>query len=112
MRRRSGGLLTSLLTGSSTAVFGNKANNRPFQVQLDPQWLAEGWNWYVGVNRGKLPDNEVRELLKGYGFPGDDVPVVRVSALGAINGDPKHLPTAQTASGHCGPQKCRSSCPG
>jgi pilus assembly protein CpaC len=33
----SGGLLTSLLTGSSTAVFGNKANNRPFQVQLDPQ---------------------------------------------------------------------------
>lgn len=33
----SGGLLTSLLTGSSTALFGNKANNRPFQVQLDAQ---------------------------------------------------------------------------
>ena len=32
-----GGLLTSLLTGSSTAVFANKANNRPFQVQLDAQ---------------------------------------------------------------------------
>ncbi|MDP2320057.1 MAG: elongation factor Tu, partial [Acidobacteriota bacterium] len=35
-----------------------------------------------------LVELEVRELLKGYGFPGDDVPVVRVSALGAINGDP------------------------
>lgn len=34
------------------------------QVQLDPRWLAEGWNWYVGVNRGNLPENEVRELLK------------------------------------------------
>jgi type VI secretion system protein ImpJ len=34
------------------------------QVQLDPQWLAEGWNWYVGVNRGKLQEAEVRELLK------------------------------------------------
>jgi len=33
----SGGLLTSLLTGSSTALFGNKANNRPFQVELDAQ---------------------------------------------------------------------------
>jgi len=34
------------------------------QVQLDSQWLAEGWNWYIGVNRGSLPENEVRELLK------------------------------------------------
>ncbi|MDE2202401.1 MAG: type II and III secretion system protein family protein [Burkholderiaceae bacterium] len=33
----SGGLLTSLLTGSSTTFFGNKANNRPFQAQLDAQ---------------------------------------------------------------------------
>jgi type VI secretion system protein ImpJ len=34
------------------------------QVALDAQWLAEGWNWYVGVNRGTLPENECRELLK------------------------------------------------
>jgi type VI secretion system protein ImpJ len=34
------------------------------QVQLDTQWLAEGWNWYIGVNRGNLPEAEVRELLK------------------------------------------------
>jgi len=34
-----------------------------------------------------LVELEVRELLKTYGFPGDDVPVVRISALGALNGD-------------------------
>jgi len=35
----------------------------------------------------ELVELEVRELLSAYEFPGDDVPVVRVSALGAINGD-------------------------
>jgi elongation factor Tu len=34
-----------------------------------------------------LVELEVRELLTSYGFPGDTTPVVRVSALGAINGD-------------------------
>ena len=34
-----------------------------------------------------LVEMEVRDLLKSYGFPGDDLPVVRVSALGALNGD-------------------------
>jgi elongation factor Tu len=36
-----------------------------------------------------LVELEVRELLKGYGFPGDDAPVVRLSALGALNGEAK-----------------------
>jgi elongation factor Tu len=34
-----------------------------------------------------LVELEVRELLSSYGFPGDDIPVVRGSALGALNGD-------------------------
>src|SRR5260370_38249848 len=34
-----------------------------------------------------LVELEVRELLKGYGFPGDDVPVIRLPALGALNGE-------------------------
>jgi elongation factor Tu len=34
-----------------------------------------------------LVELEVRDLLKSYGFPGDDVPVVRVSALKALNGE-------------------------
>jgi elongation factor Tu len=37
----------------------------------------------------ELVELEVRELLKTYQFPGDDLPVVRVSALGALNGDEK-----------------------
>ena len=35
----------------------------------------------------ELVELEVRELLKSYQFPGDDLPVVRVSALGALNGE-------------------------
>ena len=34
-----------------------------------------------------LVELEVRELLSSYDFPGDDVPVVRVSALKALEGD-------------------------
>jgi len=40
-----------------------------------------------------LVELEVRELLTGYGFPGDTLPVVRVSALGALNGDPAGVDT-------------------
>jgi elongation factor Tu len=36
-----------------------------------------------------LVELEVRELLTNYQFPGDDLPVVRVSALGALNGEPQ-----------------------
>jgi elongation factor Tu len=36
-----------------------------------------------------LVELEVRELLTKYEFPGDDLPVVRVSALGALNGEPQ-----------------------
>ena len=35
----------------------------------------------------ELVEMEVRELLSTYEFPGDDVPVVRGSALGALNGE-------------------------
>lgn len=35
-----------------------------------------------------LVELEVRDLLSQYGFPGDDVPVIRVSALKALDGDP------------------------
>src|SRR5476649_1568741 len=34
-----------------------------------------------------LVELEVRELLKFYEFPGDDLPVIRISALGALNGE-------------------------
>jgi elongation factor Tu len=34
----------------------------------------------------ELVEMEVRELLSEYEFPGDDTPVVRVSALKALGG--------------------------
>ena len=34
----------------------------------------------------------MRELLTNYGFPGDDLPVIRVSALKALEGDPEWQP--------------------
>jgi elongation factor Tu len=37
----------------------------------------------------ELVELEVRELLSSYQFPGDDLPVVKVSALGALNGEAK-----------------------
>jgi elongation factor Tu len=37
----------------------------------------------------ELVELEVRELLTSYGFPGNDLPVVRVSALGGLNGEPQ-----------------------
>jgi|SRR5687767_1919880 elongation factor Tu len=37
----------------------------------------------------ELVELEVRELLTSYGFPGADLPVVKVSALGALNGEPE-----------------------
>jgi len=36
-----------------------------------------------------LVELEVRELLSKYEFPGDDIPVTKGSALGALNGEPQ-----------------------
>ncbi|MBN8653125.1 MAG: elongation factor Tu [Cytophagales bacterium] len=36
-----------------------------------------------------LVEMEVRELMTAYNFPGDTMPVIRGSALGALNGEPK-----------------------
>ena len=37
----------------------------------------------------ELVEMEVRELLSFYDFPGDDIPIIQGSALGALNGDAK-----------------------
>src|SRR5438045_4033638 len=38
-----------------------------------------------------LVQREVAELLTSYGFPGNDIPVVRLSALKALQGDPEGI---------------------
>jgi elongation factor Tu len=40
----------------------------------------------------ELVEIEVRELLSNYEFPGDEIPVVQVSALKALEGDPEWTP--------------------
>jgi elongation factor Tu len=43
----------------------------------------------------ELVDMEIRELLSSYEFPGDDTPIIRGSALKALEGDPKWEPTVE-----------------
>jgi elongation factor Tu len=43
----------------------------------------------------ELVEMEVRELLNEYDFPGDDTPVIRGSALKALEGDPKWTASIQ-----------------
>ena len=40
----------------------------------------------------ELVELEVRELLTKYDFPGDDIPIIHVSALKALEGDPEWTP--------------------
>ena len=42
-----------------------------------------------------LVEMDVRELLNEYDFPGDEIPVIRGSALGALNGDPKWVASVE-----------------
>jgi elongation factor Tu len=58
--------------------------------QVEVPYLVVALNKVDAVDDPELLDLvelEVRDLLKSYGFPGDEVPVVRVSALKALQGD-------------------------
>src|SRR5512139_2725571 len=60
--------------------------------QVDVPYVVVALNKVDAVDDPEILDLvelEVRELLKSYGFPGDELPVVRVSALKAIQGDPE-----------------------
>ncbi len=43
----------------------------------------------------ELGEMEIRDLLKFYNFDGDNIPVIKGSALGALNGDPKWVATVE-----------------
>jgi elongation factor Tu len=60
--------------------------------QVNVPYIVVALNKVDAVDDSELVDLvelEVRELLTGYGFPGNDLPVVRVSALQALNGVPE-----------------------
>jgi len=48
----------------------------------------------------ELVEMEIRELLNFYKFPGDDIPVVQGSALGALNGEAEWVEKIMELMGH------------
>ncbi|XP_078663820.1 elongation factor Tu 1-like [Branchiostoma floridae x Branchiostoma belcheri] len=64
-------LLARQVNVSHMVVFMNKCD------MVDDEELLE------------LVEQEIRELLSEYNFPGDDIPVIQGSALGALNGEEK-----------------------
>ena len=66
-------LLAKLVGGPYSVVYLNKAD------MVDDDELIE------------LVEMEVRELLNKYDFPGDDTPIIKGSALKALEGDAKYV---------------------
>src|SRR5205809_4154007 len=75
-------LLARQVEVPSIVVFLNKAD------MVDDEELLE------------LVELEVRELLSKYEFPGDDIPIVRVSALKALEGDEEWEKKIVELAGH------------
>src|SRR4030065_409153 len=98
------------LTAAITKVLSEKNSNTSFtafdQIDKAPEEKAREHvllarqvgvpSIVVALNKADMVDDEeilelveleVRELLNEYEFPGDDIPVVRVSALKALGGD-------------------------
>src|SRR5258706_5059699 len=62
--------------------------------QVNVPYLVVALNKCDAVDDPELLDLvelEVRELLKSYNYPGDDIPVIRISALKALQGDPEGI---------------------
>src|ERR1700694_741072 len=91
--------IKNMITGAAQmdgAILVVAANDGPMPQTREHVLLARQGNvpsLVVFMNKGDMVDDpeildlvelEVRELLKKYQFPGDDIPVVRGSALGAM----------------------------
>jgi elongation factor Tu len=64
--------------------------------QVDVPYIVVYMNKCDAVDDPELLDLvelEVRDLLSKYAFPGDDIPVIRGSALKALEGDPSWTPS-------------------
>jgi len=68
-------LLARQVEVPSVVVFINKVDLLDDETEEDREELLE------------LTELELRELLTGYGFPGDDIPIVRGSAIKALQSD-------------------------
>jgi elongation factor Tu len=72
-------LLARQVEVPAVVVFINKVDLLDDETEEDREELLE------------LTELELRELLTGYGFPGDDVPIVRGSAIEALQSDSTDL---------------------
>ena len=94
--------IKNMITGAAQvdgAIFVVAATDGPMPQTLEHVLLARQVgvpSIIVALNKADMVDDEelldlveleVRELLSEYEFPGDDVPIVRVSALKALEGD-------------------------
>ncbi|KWR89537.1 type II and III secretion system protein family protein [Cupriavidus sp. IDO] len=77
----SGGLMTSLLTGASAAIFGNKANNKPFQFAVDAQKNDSLVKVLAEPNLVTISGQEASFLAGGKIY----IPVAQSNALGGAS---------------------------
>lgn len=73
-----GGLVTQLLTGASTAIFASKANNRPFDIALDAQKNDSLVKILAEPNLVTISGQEASFLAGGKIY----IPVAQTNALG------------------------------
>src|SRR3981081_2223038 len=99
--------IKNMITGAAQmdgALLGVGANDGAMPQTREHIILARQVNVpsiVVALNKVDMVDDEeflelveldLRELLSRYQFPGDDIPIVRVSALKALEGDPEWVP--------------------
>src|SRR3979411_432633 len=96
--------IKNMITGAAQmdgAILVVAANDGAVPQPRDPICLARQVNvpsLVVALNKCDMVDDQefielveldLRELLNRYEFPGDDIPIVRISALKALEGDPE-----------------------
>ena len=74
---------SSLKHSFSSVYFNNKFQENKFDLHYKNFELSSA------IELLELVEMEIRELLSEYSFPGDDIPVIQGSALGALNGEAK-----------------------
>src|SRR4026207_1232454 len=85
-----GGLRALTAASADAAPMPQTREHVLLAKQVNVPYMVVALNKVDAVDDPELVDLvelEVRELLKSYGFPGDDVPVERVSALKALQGE-------------------------
>ena len=82
----SGWLFVSVRNSCLKYLRDRKVEDRRNILYAEAMLNSESMEWIDDEELLELVEMEVRELLSQYDFPGDDTPIVRGSALQALNG--------------------------